>query len=151
MITTAIYPNRIKDKKEVETKFNLNEFGDNIFFRTRDELLIAKDYERIVYGDHGPYIEFNKNQINWNSWYCKRKNIGYYNIYFPIDKTKIKLYEQIKDVKNLPNPPFGSRSFNGNRKEGYADYKIGKCYISPFEINLVIRNVEFSILKGILK
>lgn len=149
--STAIYPNRILDKKEVESKFSLDEFGSpNKIFKTMNGLILSEGFERIVYGDHGPYIEFTIENIVWDSWKCFRKNIGYYNIYFPIDGTKIQLYFQRKDVKNLTNPPQGIRSFYGNREEGYADYIVGKCYISPFEINLIINDHETSSLNDII-
>lgn len=143
MKSTAIYPNRLSDKKEVETTFSLNEFGNHEkLFKTSEGLLVAEGFERIVYGDHGPYIEFFKEQIVWSSWQINRKNIGYYNIYFPTDGTKVQLYFQRRTVELLPNPPKGTRSFQGNRVDGYDDYIVGKCYISPFEMNLVINDPE---------
>jgi len=37
-------------------------------------------------------------------------------------------------VKNIPNPPKGKYSCNHNRVDGYADYKIGRFYISPYDL-----------------
>lgn len=55
--TTAIYPNRVKDRIEVETLFGLREFGTAASrFYTKEELLFAIGYIRVVYGDHGPYV-----------------------------------------------------------------------------------------------
>lgn len=63
-ISTAIYENRIEDKKELEEKLHLQEEGNkNIKFFTKNGEIIANGYKRIVYGDHGPYIEFEKENI----------------------------------------------------------------------------------------
>lgn len=138
MKTTAIYLNRIKNRNELFSLIPINEFGDSeVYFLTKNGVILCNGYDRIVFGDHGPYIEFNKSQI-CNTWIYDRKNIGFYNKLYPVDKTKILLYEQLKTVSNLPNPPKGKRSFRGNRLEGYADYKIGKFYISPYEPELQI-------------
>lgn len=139
MNTTAIYENRIKDKKELLSLIPLNEFGDDeTIFQTSNNLILCIGYNRIVFGDHGPYLEFEKENVIFDNWICKRKNIGYYDKYYPTDKTSILLYAQRSTVNNLPNPPKGSRSFEGNRKEGYADYIVGRYYISPYENHLRI-------------
>jgi hypothetical protein len=132
--TTAIYNNRLKDKLLVE-ELGLYEFGNkNLIFKTLFDTIIAIGYLRIVYGDHGAYIEFLKENIIWKEWECLRKNFGYYNKYYPIDGSDILLYYQLKHVKDLPNPPKGG--FQGNRKDGYADYRIGRLYISAFDVKI---------------
>lgn len=137
--TTAIYENRIKDKKALLSSIPLNEFGDNdVYFLSIFNTLLCKGFNRIVFGDHGPYIEFLKEHIIFDNWISKRNGIGYYDKYYPIDNSSILLYAQRKDVSNLPNPPKGKYSFNGNRKEGYADYIVGRYYISPYEPKLTI-------------
>ena len=63
-MTTAIYPNRIEDKQKVESLKGWKEEGDDkVVFYTRLGYLFAIGYKRIVYGDHGPYIEFERAQI----------------------------------------------------------------------------------------
>ena len=45
------------------------------------------------------------------------------------------LYVQRKSLAKVPNPPRnGLLSVPNNRKEGYADYKPGMCYISVFDL-----------------
>ena len=130
--TTAIYPNRVEDKEYVEEVYGFKEFGDkDMVFESPTGLQLAKGYERIVYGDHGPYLEFTKDQINFDNWQNRREAVTpyYYGIWFPKDGSPIQLYEQIRDVKHLPNPPKGKDSFRGDREEGYADYKPGYLYI----------------------
>ena len=138
--TTAIYENRLRDKQELLNEMTLSEDGnDSTNFLTKKDLLLCSGYNRIVYGDHGPYIEFNKDQVNFDSWNTTRSGYGYYNKLYPIDETDILMYHQRKTVAGLPNPPpKNRRGFDGNRKEGYADYKVGKYYISPWNKHLKV-------------
>lgn len=63
-ITTAKYPNRVRDKKKVELLTGLKELGNNSTeFYTKQNTLLFVGYDRIVYGDHGPYVEFSKEQL----------------------------------------------------------------------------------------
>jgi hypothetical protein len=138
-VNTAIYPNRLKDKQDLENICDLIESGsDKFLFKTKEGSLIAQGYVRIVYGDHGSYIEFMKDQVAWENLECERKDAGYYNKWYT-KIGRVLVYEQLKTVSNLPNPPAGKFSFNGNRKEGYADYRIGRAYVSPYEV--VIKRV----------
>lgn len=133
--TTAIYPNREKDKKLIDEMIGLIESGSPyVKFYTRLGLLLAVGYIRIVYGDHGPYIEFLKNQIYWESLECERSGIGYYNKWYPKDGWDILIYEQRINVKQLCNPP--KNGYIGNRSlgEGYADYRAGRVYINPYDL-----------------
>jgi hypothetical protein len=134
--TTAIYPNRIKDKEELESLTDLKEDGNSsMIFSTRDgKLPLAEGYIRIVYGDHSPYIEFLNEHIFWQHWNLIRSGIGYYDIWNPVGNDTLTLYDQRKTVHKLKNPPKGPRSFKGNRLEGYADYRIGRLYLSPYEV-----------------
>jgi len=64
--TTAIYPNRLIDKRDLEWRFKaLQEEGNtNTEFFVKDVLEpICRGYNRVVYGDHGPYIEMEKENI----------------------------------------------------------------------------------------
>jgi hypothetical protein len=136
--TTAKYPNRIKDRKKIETLHNLEEFGDNCreFFSLNDTL-IAIGYVRIVYGDHGPYVEFEKSNFVVDlvpkfGGSCPLD--AYYEWMTVKDGSDIKVYRQLREVRNLPNPP--SPGFRGNRVEGYADYLVGKYYINPYSMRI---------------
>lgn len=135
--TTAIYQNRQIDKNKVEQLLGLPEFGnEETFFYTSNCTVFAKGYVRIVYGDHGPYVEFRKDQI-----FCELiKKFGdkelppkaFYEWLIPLDGSNMKVYDQRRTVLNLKNPPPGG--FNGNRQEGYADYIVGMIYVSPWEL-----------------
>jgi len=91
-------------------------------FRTRDGLLIAVGYTRIVIGERGPYIEFAETNIRKDHYRMPiaaewRKDLGkaYYIEYRTICNSNVKIYWQ-------------------KRKVIYADYKLGYYYISPFDL-----------------
>lgn len=92
--------------------------GNNIDiqFFTKSGLVVARGYDRVVIGDRGPYIEFHYCQILFINF--KKINDPahkYYEEYRSKCKSNVKLYYQLLPVN-------------------YADYKINKCYISPFDL-----------------
>lgn len=136
--TTAIYPNRVSDKAKVERLLALPEFPGStpVVFKTPKDSVFAHGYNRIVYGDHGPYVEFRRSDIC-----CALKQKfgrralpadAYYEWLEPCDGSGIKVYDQKRDVKGVKNAPAGG--FSGNRAEGYADYVPGMIYVSPWEL-----------------
>jgi hypothetical protein len=147
--STAIYENRLQDKEELESKLGLTEKGNSLteFYSTSGTLLFT-GYERIVYGDHGPYLEFTLQNIR-----CKLKSkfgnyidfnnlpgedFKYYYYWLqPVCDPKIKVYLQIKTVHNLPNAPKrdDGKPSCFNRAEGYADYKRGFFYVDPYSLH----------------
>lgn len=136
MHTTAIYPNRLDDKDRVESECGIVEFGNaNRVFRTKGGQIFAVGYERVVYGDHGPYVEFRREQIRCT---LQRKfdrdppSGAYYEWLYPVGEPSVKVYLQRRAVKWLDNPPAGG--FMGNRRDGYADYRVGMIYVSPFDL-----------------
>lgn len=148
--STAIYDNRIEDKNLLESKLSLSELGDEIKeFYTLNDKLFATGYNRVVYGDHGPYLEFDQkhiklklfsrfnNPIDVNN--LPDENHKYYYFWmYPYGSIDTKVYLQIKSVTNLPNAPKrddGKKS-NFNRVEGYADYKRGLYYVDPYQLKL---------------
>lgn len=144
--TTAIYPNRIIQKRLVERLYDkLVESGSSDLIIRTSNINLCIGYIRIVYGDHGPYFEFLKENILFDNWQLTRKNIGYYNKYYAVDGSGIMLYEQLKSVINLKNPPKGKYSYNGNRKDGYADYRIGRFYISVLDEKIMFGDINTQI------
>lgn len=151
MNTTATYPNRLKDKEKLEKLISLNEIGNSTteFYITND--LLAVGYTRVVYGDHGPYIEFEKKNfvLDLKSKFGNNDldNLPgldfkyYYYWLYPIGHNNLKVYLQIKPVHDLPNAPRRTDGLKSsfNRKEGYADYKRGFYYINPYD--LIIKHV----------
>jgi hypothetical protein len=137
----------MKDRAKLEDQYpGLSEFGNRFtefLLPGCSDVLIAVGYNRIVYGDHGPYVEFEESNFRV-SLYSKFNRSpppdAYYEwMWFSAD-SRIKVYRQLRDVKDLPNPP--SPGFKGNRIEGYADYLPGKYYISPNELWINNWNLE---------
>eukprot|EP00497_Spongosphaera_streptacantha_P001714 TRINITY_DN2277_c1_g1_i1.p3 TRINITY_DN2277_c1_g1~~TRINITY_DN2277_c1_g1_i1.p3 ORF type:complete len:105 (+),score=3.84 TRINITY_DN2277_c1_g1_i1:824-1138(+) len=60
---------------------------------------------RMLYGDHGPYIELIGNQICWDAFpHCKyRGKNTYFDYYWTQDKGA-EMYLQKKSVKDKPTP-----------------------------------------------
>lgn len=95
--------------------------GDSTKFFTKNGLLVAAGYTRVVIGDRGPYIEFSDDQIvkqnifiPAHQQYRLTADYVYYHEY-RTNEDDVKLYYQRKTVN-------------------YADYKIGFWYISPFAL-----------------
>ncbi len=96
---------------------------------------VLKSYYTLVTGDHGSYYEFELEDLNCeigvyeNEKHRLKNPSAKYDWYIPIieriPENKIKIYLQKNTVK-------------------YADYKIGKYYVSPYDI-LDFQCVEISL------
>lgn len=133
--STADSWNRRRDKNRVEGALHISEWGneDTIFVDPMEpDVTLAKGYQRILYGDHGPYVEFTKAHIIWDAFptTIRKKDYAYYDEHRTATKF-VLAYDQKRHVRNKPNPPAASRwsAFN-NRMDGYADYRRGLVYIS---------------------
>ena len=146
METTALYPNRLEDKNDVESKYKLAEFGNETTQFYSNGIIFATGYTRIVYGDHGPYLEFERKHIQAKltgrfgnvDFSFIPESPQYFYHWLALAKSPLKIYFQLKTVRFLKNAPKrddGKRSAF-NRAEGYADYKIGCFYVSPFEFKV---------------
>jgi hypothetical protein len=138
MATTAIYPNRVADKEKLEAALRLAELGNaTTRFHTSNGTLFAQGYNRIVYGDHGPYVEFDQSHIQTtlrNKFPTTPKD-AFYIWMVPTDGSQLKVYHQLRTVEHLKNPPAGG--FRGGREEGYADYKVGYIYVNPYDFGKI--------------
>jgi len=91
-------------------------------FFTKSGTLVATGYSRIVIGGRGPYVEFELDQLVDDSlsisqkerWRMENSNVYYIELR-SLDESNVKCYVQQKTVD-------------------YADYKVGKAYISPFDL-----------------
>jgi hypothetical protein len=155
-MTTAIYKNRVEDKEILERFMNLPEDGsEDIELWIPSGPLFSRGYERIVYGDHGPYVEYTREHIVTDLVSKHGVNEGRYHIPALPDPVKchfyyislcpmsddrvfkhLKVYWQIKPVSDKPNAPRreDEKPSCFNRAEGYADYKRGFYYISPYSL-----------------
>lgn len=96
---------------------------DSLVFMTRARtLVVAKGYERIVIGKRGPYVEFLDEHVNQASMFVPpdqiwrfRNDFCYYCELRTRDSCRVKIYLQKRPVD-------------------YADYRVGRWYISPFDL-----------------
>jgi len=134
-VSTADSWNRYRDKARVDGELCVREQGDSstIFVDPQDpRVVVCRGYRRVLYGDHGPYIEFSKDQVRWEAFpHVWRKGPrAYYNEHYTATKF-VKAYEQRKTVGDRPNPPAGRWSARHNRvRTGYADYQPGVVYMA---------------------
>jgi hypothetical protein len=144
--TTLGLPNREADRQAVEAQLQLPEDGAGaaaagLLLVDRKGYTLGRGYRRIVYGDHGPYVELAPEQLPSaaervaDGW--REDGAGpYYVTHF--SPASAKLYEQTRDVSNKPNPPrSGGRGVWNNRPEGYADYQPGYWYVSCEQVVVV--------------
>lgn len=95
--------------------------GEPVGFRTKSGTLIAVGYQRVVIGDRGPYVEFAPSHIMKEGWSIPKDQQWrihgrcYYVEGRTTDESNVKMYYQKATV-------------------GYADYKVGMWYISPFDL-----------------
>jgi len=144
-MTTAIYPNRIEDKEILKRFMSLPEEGSkDIELWIPSGPLFSRGYTRIVYGDHGPYIEFDAHNILLKLVSKFGNDIStlpdpescklYFFWMYPEGYKRIKVYWQIKPVSDKPNAPRreDEKPSCFGRVEGYADYKRGMYYVDPY-------------------
>lgn len=138
-ISTADSAKRRKDKKVVEDKLRLGEQGDSetVFIDRSANITFAKGYTRIVYGDHGAYIEHKESVLEQYEHVLDLAVTGeYYDIY-KVRGGKVQVYHQKKTVQDKPNPPQGRAIACQDRPEGYADYQPSMLYVSVKSVDVV--------------
>jgi hypothetical protein len=154
--------NRLVDQRRVQVRLGLKEVGDSsTVFRergpsTEEGPVLAIGFERVIYGDGGPYIEVRDDHICWKAWphfFSKRAYHSYYDEYYtetshrkwcerwelwiPNTRGLLMLYAQVHTVADRPWAP-GASSLNphAERAGGYADYRPGYFYFTADE-NLI--------------
>jgi hypothetical protein len=129
---------RKEDQAGVEAVYGWQQQGNlHTHFKLKTGTLFAVGYERIVYGDHGAYVEFTKAQIViplLNMYPDPQAPDIYYIWQYPERHQSVKVYYQLKTVADKPNAPqrADGKPHAFNRAEGYADYKVGFYYVSPY-------------------
>jgi len=119
----------------------LPEFGTQtlVRFETTDGTVLAVGYTSVLYGDHGPYVEFDKEHIRFDNWVLntvKQHPNRFYDEWFA-DGGRVLLYDQLQTVHGQSCPPAGLSSVTNLRPEGYAAYKVGKCYLELSEFTVL--------------
>jgi hypothetical protein len=98
------------------------ESGLNIpLFLTAPNFVISNGYNRVVIGQRGPYVEFNKNQIFCNRLYIPNSQL------YRLSDPKVYYIE-------FRTTDFDAKVYYQMRSVAYADYKIGCFYISPNDL-----------------
>ena len=107
----------------------LNIKGDiNFKIYTLSNTLISNGYNRIVIGDYGAFIEFDKSQIIREN--IKIKEGQEYRINDPIYSENVKYYWlTAKDNSDI-------KVYYQKKTVTYADYKPEVFYVSPYEIKI---------------
>jgi len=177
--------NRLRDLWKVQRQLKLSEVGDDVtVFKERilpnvspenrppsdKPVVLAVGYERIVYGDHGAYIEFSSSQIRWKAWpnyFDKQKYNSYFNEYYTkashslwearwqlwdpnASRGLLMLYAQSKSVCDRPWAPGCQTDPHAGRPTGYADYRPGYFYAAADEFLVSVENHDCkSVIPGL--
>jgi len=98
------------------------EHGADLKFYSMSGTHLATSYVRVVIGKRGPYVEFCPHHVLMENFHIPKSevyrlnsNAVFYDEYRSNDASNVKLYYQKRTV-------------------AYADYQIGLCYISPFDL-----------------
>ena len=95
---------------------------------TKKNVLIATGYNRIVIGDYGAFIEFDKSQLVKEN--VKIKKGQEYRINNSVYNENVKyIWLTAKDTSDI-------KIYFQQKTVTYADYKIGFFYVSPYEIKI---------------
>ena len=103
--------------------------GDiNFKIYTLSNTLISNGYNRIVIGDYGAFVEFDKSQIIREN--IKIKSGQEYRINDP------KYSENVKYIWLTAKDDSDIKIYYQKRTVTYADYKEEMFYVSPYEIKI---------------
>jgi len=150
--------NRLFDQLRVWEHLALSEVGDSTtVFRERLPLcsrssgaVIAVGYERVLYGDGGPFLEVSAEQVHWDAWphyFDKSWYHAYFDEYYTWashqawrarwdrwdpnpTKGLLLLYAQVRTVADRPWAPGSGPLPHAGRASGYADYRPGYFYFA---------------------
>ena len=156
VITRGLW-NRARDLRCVRRHLGASEGGaDSVVVRcARTDAVLARGYERLVLGDHGPYLELDRERVEWgNAREVPGGAASFYREFRAVDPSRdpgsaaaaaaptlrtAKLYDQIRAVTGQRNPPRDSAWAVANDRpesEGYADYVPGRVYVACEDVAL---------------
>lgn len=125
---------RRSDKDRVEMLLGLMEYGDDVTeFRTiGSDLQLAVGYNRVIYGDHGPYVEFAPEHVNWDTFpvFIKHPKKSRYDLCMTKDERWV-LFAQKRLMRSASDDGHSPSSKNS------AQYHPGLYYF-PCDANTVI-------------
>jgi hypothetical protein len=121
--------------KKYEDLLKIPTTSGKIPLYTKDLTLIAKQYQRVVIGQRGPYVEFSKDEIQLNNLYIPKNQLYrlsdpkvYYIEFRTTGISSVKVYYQMRSV-------------------AYADYRIEYFYISPDDLYTISESVLMPCIK----
>jgi len=118
---------RQKYLDNLPSQLNIN--GDTNFkIHSLNNTLISSGYNRIVIGDYGAFIEFDKSQVIKSN--LKVKSGQEYRFNNP------KYSENVKYYWLTPNDLSDMKIYLQKKTVSYADYLPDMYYVSPYEILL---------------
>jgi hypothetical protein len=135
--TTAIYPNRRADKRKVEGLLGLAEHGDDTtLIVTRHGTPLSRGYVRVVYGDHGPYLELRPDQLccHLHRKFDHPASAESYLEWLAVDDASdTRVFEQTREPDKVLDPAGG---YVGHRPKEFADYHAGFIYVRAWDIEV---------------
>ena len=169
--SSADTPERRLQKYKVEKRLQLEEepnaasaLAKHTLFFDKAGALVAKGYARVLYGDHGCYVELALAHLDLSgaaaedyfdltpqaaadgssSSYARIAGGPYYDIVRGVhpQSSRLQMYIQRTTVSDRPNPPAGRDAAKHARPEGYADYRPGFCYIAVQKLVVQLRDEE---------
>ena len=149
--TTCGLPNRLRDRAAVKANLHLIEGSNHADVKIFDHAgtHLCNGFIRLLFGDHGPYFEVDRESVEWSSFKAG-KELLHYDEYHSVG-AKAQLYDQKKTVAAQPNPPRGPHSARNNRSEGYADYRPKFCYISCWSVRVNAQTTDLTMGDGRLR
>mmetsp|Transcript_20778 Transcript_20778/g.37841 ORF Transcript_20778/g.37841 Transcript_20778/m.37841 type:complete len:349 (+) Transcript_20778:52-1098(+) len=125
-------PNRERDRQRVLSRGLAERPGSSpvALWCPKLGVILASSYNRLLFGDHGPYVELLYHQIQWEHFVLHTLKGPHRHAHFHWTKGReVCIYEQYNGVHDEPNPPPGEWSCSNNRPEGYAEYCPGRMYL----------------------
>ena len=127
---------RINKLQDYQKRLKISLKGDkHTIFHTKGGYVVSVGgYNRVVIGKRGPYIEFDKidsivRHIPKDQEWRLYSKVVYY-IEYRTNEDNVKIYYQLKPVD-------------------YADYKVHKYYISPFDLYIQGERVIDELKQGV--
>jgi hypothetical protein len=112
-------PFRCMFKKIVEKEFGVQEFGEQkvtIVSRRNLKIVLASKIQGVVYGDGGPYIECNEEDINKAAFPHKEMR-SFFDLWYTNDRD-VKAYHQKRNVEGQKNPPKDAKYRDAQNRVG---------------------------------
>jgi hypothetical protein len=98
-------------------------------------LVVGKGFERLLLGDHGPYIEMREEHVVLANMKLGSTASKWFDSYYT--RCNTQLYKQKQRVLSRDPPQTGAWFANNNRLGGYANYAPGMWYIAADLVNVV--------------